>query len=79
MPTRSTGIAFPATGNAIDETLELGVGYAQTDDDQQSFDLSLDADAGLADRLCVRARLPKRSRARTFEAGPPSTARSPGL
>lgn len=43
------GIAFPATGHAIDETLELGVSYGDEDGDQPSFDL--DADAGLADRL----------------------------
>jgi hypothetical protein len=47
------GIAFPATGHAIDDTLELGVSYDNEDEDQPSFDLSLDADAGLADRLYV--------------------------
>jgi hypothetical protein len=47
------GIAFPATGPAMDETLELGISYHEADEGQPSFDLQFDPDAGLADRLCA--------------------------
>ena len=55
-PAAEAGAEYlPSTGSPfLDESLELGVHHDDEENaDQSAFDLTLDEDAGLADRLCV--------------------------